>query len=207
MKQLTLLAALIVMPVAQVCAASWSIGGGIGIASGDADATALNNQLTAEGVNATASNTKANRTGKQLFVGYQYTKDLGVTLGYVDLGQVNTIISGSVSDINAFLSSVSEIHPSTAQGWQLSANYKHKIEPTISLVARAGVFDWQTKYTLQTTGASFTVNDSGVSGTLGFGIEQEIKKDTRLSFNYDSYKIDGEIISIIGMRMSVNFGL
>jgi len=183
---------------------SWWVGGNIGSARGDTNASDLNNQLTDQGLNATASSDDS-RKAWQLFLGYQDTPTWGVELGYVDLGEVDTSISGSVTDINAFLASVDDIHPQTAQGWQLSGVYRYPIKQHIWLVLRGGILDWSSKYKLKAAGASRTVKSSGKSGTYGLGAEMEMNEVTRASINYGRYSVDGESISVLSAGVSYRF--
>lgn len=202
MRRSILIAAGLLLPLAEALAGSWVIGGSIGSAKGDAGAGALNSQLAAQGLNATASSSDDDRMAKKLYLGYRYTANWGLEFGYVDLGQISTTFSGTVVDIDTFLTSVSDIHPQTAQGWQLSGSYRFALGTHSSLVVQAGVLDWSSKYELEAATTSRTVSSSGVSGLYGMGVERSLGDKTKLSFDYTRYTIDGEPISILGVGFS-----
>jgi hypothetical protein len=127
MKRLALLTAGLLLPLGGAWAGDWTVGGSLGRAQGDTAASELNNQLSAQGLNATASSSEDSRTAWQLYVGYDYTRAWGVEAGYVDLGKVKTSFSGTTTDIDTFLASASDIHPQTAQGWQLSGHFRYPL--------------------------------------------------------------------------------
>ena len=205
MKHFTLLIAGLVLPLSEALAGSWGVTGNIGHARGDADATVLNNQISAQGLNATASSSKLNRTAWQLMLAYQYTPEWSVELGYVDLGDVATKLSGNTADINSFLTSVSDIHPQTAYGWQLSASYHYPVEETLSIVVRAGILNWRSKYRLESTEASLAVNADGNSGMFSLGIDKGLGQNKIINFNYSQYDIDGESIPVLGVGLTYTF--
>lgn len=189
----------LVLTMSEAFAGDWTLSANIGMANGDANMTSLNNQIFEKGLDVTASSSDHNRTAWQFLLGYQYTPEVGVEIGYVDLGEVSTILNGSTTDVDALLNSVSDIHPLTAYGWQLTGTYRFPIEATTSVVFRAGLLDWQSKYKLETTNASHTVTGKGSSGIFGAGIEKDIGQNKKLNFTYSWYDIDGESISVLGV--------
>ncbi len=202
MKQLMIFVAVNILMLSNAFAGNWMISGDIGKALGDADTSELNNQISEQGLNVTATSSNHNRTAWQLLLGYQYTAEWAVEIGYVDLGEVSTKLSGSTTDIDEFLVNVSDIHPLTAYGWQLSTSYRYPIDATATILLRAGILDWKSNYKLETTGASHTVSGNGSSGIIGAGIEKEIGQNKKLNFTFSWYDIDGESISILGVGLT-----
>jgi hypothetical protein len=205
MKYFTLLVAGLLLPLSQALAGSWGISGHIGRAMGDTDNSDLNNQINSQGLNATASSSQHNRTAWQLLLSYRYTPAWSVELGYVDLGDVSTNLSGNTANIDAFLTSVSDIHSRTAYGWQLSASYHYPIDATANVVVRAGVLDWRSKYRLQTNTASHTVSEDDVSGMYSLGIDKDLGQNKTLNVNYSRYDIDGETIPVLAVGLTYTF--
>jgi len=174
MKCLTLLVAVFLLPLSQALAGNWEVSGHIGRALGNTDVNDLNNQINAQGLNATASSSQQNRTAWQLLLAYRYAPAWQIEFGYVDLGDISTQLSGDTADIDVFLTSASDIHPQTDHGWQLSVSYHYLIRAAASLVARGGVLDWRSKYRLQTNTASHTVSEDDVSAIFSLGIDKDL---------------------------------
>jgi len=199
------LSAGLLLSVGQAQANNWTIGGNIGYAMGSESADSINRQLSDLGLNATATSNRDNRNTWQAYIGYQYTPKWGVEVGYVDLGEVTTTLSGSTSDINTFLTSVSDIHPQTAQGWQLVGSYRHSADNASNIVVKAGLLDWTNQYTLETTTVSRKVNNNGVSGVVGLGFETELVANVMFSANVSHYRIEGEPVSILDFGVMYRF--
>lgn len=205
MKCVALLTGGLLLPLGEAIADNWQLGANIGAASGDTSASALNNQLSSQGLSATASSNDDNRMAWKLYVGYQHTATWGMEFGYVDLGKINTTIDGTTADINTFLTSVADIHPQTAQGWTLSGTYRHPFSATNALLLRAGVYDWSSDYQLKSAGISRTVNSDGTSGIFGLGFETKVGSGIMLTFDYARYSIDGESILVLSAGTSYRF--
>lgn len=71
MKCLTLLVAVFLLPLSQALAGNWEVSGHIERALGNTDVNDLNNQINAQGLNATASSSQQNRTAWQLLLAYR----------------------------------------------------------------------------------------------------------------------------------------
>ncbi len=202
MSRSVMLMAALLLPLGSAVAGEWVVGGSVGMAQGDTDAGALNSQLAAQGLDATASSTDDSRTAWHLYLGFNYTPKWGVEFGYADLGEASTTLNGTTTDINTFLTSASEIHPQTAQGWQMSGIYRHPLRESLAATARLGLFVWESDYTLSITTVSRDVSSHGVSGVFGVGMEYEVYRDTYLHADYDLYDIDGENISLLSAGIS-----
>jgi hypothetical protein len=205
MKYVVALTAGLLLPLGASWAGDWTVGGSLGRAQGDTAASELNYQLAAQGLSATASSSEDSRTAWQLYVGYSYTPSWGMEVGYVDLGKVKTRFSGTTTDIDTFLSTASEIHPQTAQGWQLSGHFRYPLGERFAAKARLGAFAWQSDYTLATSTVSRRVTRNGLSGFGGVGVEYTLLHDTVAHLGYGRYDIDGEPIAVVSVGMSYRF--
>ncbi len=202
MKHFTVLVVVLVLTLGKAFAGGWTISGDIGVAQGGTDMSILNSQISEEGLDVTANSSDDNRIAWQVLLSYQYTPEFGVEIGYVDLGEVSATLQGATAEIDTFLTTVSDIHPLTAIGWQLSASYRIPVDSTLSIKLRAGILDWRSKYKLETTGASHTVTGSGSSGVFAAGIEKSIGQNRNLNFTYSRYDIDRESVSILGVGLT-----
>ena len=205
MKRLVLISASLLLPLSQALAGEWVVSGTLGMALGDTNASQLDKQLKAQGLTANASSNDDNRSAWQLSLGYDYAPNWGVEFGYVDLGQIETTFSGTTVDINSFLTSVSDIHPQTAQGWRMGGVFRQHIAEKSWLLLRGGVLHWRSDYTLSTTSVSRKVKASGVGNTVGLGVEVEVMANTRAGVDYNHYDIDGESISVYSAGVSYRF--
>jgi len=205
MKRLALIGAGLLLPLSQSFAGEIYLTLHAGMATGDTDASQLDSQLASAGLNANASSSDDSRTAWRLGMGYQITPNWAVELSQVELGKVTTRFSGMAIDINNFLTSVSDIHPQTAEGWQLSGLYRHLLAEKSWVVARAGLFDWHSDYTLSDGSVTRNVTASGKSGTYGVGVEVKLRERLRVGVNYDRYSIDSEAISMVSA--GITYGL
>ena len=101
-------------------AAKWTIGASLAVAKSDNEDEIFNSQLAARGLNATAHTEDTIRMPWQLYGGYDFSEQWGVELAYLDLDKVETTFTGTTVDIETFLNSTQDLHPSTAQGWLIS---------------------------------------------------------------------------------------
>lgn len=208
MKRLLLITALLslpLLPLGSAQAGDWIVGGNLGMARGDSSASELDNQLAAQGLDASASSADDNRGAWQLYAAYDYTPRWGVALGYVDLGKVTTRFSGTTAGIDTFLASSSDIHPQTAQGWQLAGRFRYPLDEHSALRAQLGAFAWKSDYTLATASASRRVTRSGTSASAALGVEHTVWRHTALHLDYARYAIDGEPVAVLSLGMSYRF--
>lgn len=205
MKRLALISAALLLPLTPALAGEWVVGSTFGKAAGDTSASQLDSQLAAAGLGVNATSNDDNRNAWSLSLGYDFDSNWGLELGYVDLGPVETTFSGTTSDINSFLNSVSTIHPQTAQGWRMGGVYSLPIAEKSWFLLRGGVLNWSSDYTVSTSSVSRNINASGSGITFGLGVEVEMMPNTRAGVDYNRYDIDGESISVYSAGLSYRF--
>ncbi len=189
-------------------AGDWIIGASVGMAWGEADSASLNQQLVGRGINATVSGIDSSRVTTQFFVGYEYLPRWGVELGYVDLGDVEADINGTLSGINNYFTSGQDIYPQTATGWQISSIYRYPVSGMFQWSGRIGLYSWDTDYTLQSPVNSQNVSEDGMDAIYGLGLEigQWIKRGGIVGqVNWDRYSINGESIDVLSFGASYRF--
>jgi len=186
----------------------WIVGGSLGVAWGEADSSSLNKQLTDRGINATVSSIDSNRIASQVFVGYEYLPRWGVEVGYVDLGDIEAAINGTLSGINNYFTTGQDIYPQSATGWQVSSIYRYPVGGKLQWSGRLGIYSWTTDYTLQALNNSQKVSDDGMDVIYGLGLEigEWIKSGGIIGqVNWDRYSINGESIDVLGFGVSYRF--
>ncbi len=69
------------------------------------------------------------------------------------------------------LASRSDVHPNTAQGWQLSGGYRHSLNylPQLRVAARLGAFVWRSEYSLKGGTTSREVDEDGIDLSFDLG--------------------------------------
>ena len=197
----------------EAMAGMWSVGGSLGWATGDTGSGELNRDLAASGLDAKVSSSDDTRGTWQVYLGYDYTENWGVEVAYVDLGEVETTFSGTAADVDAFLASSAEVHPNTAQGWQLSGVYRHPLKylPQFRAVARVGVFVWASEYTLKGNTVSRNVDEDGIDPSFGLGLELGLDRIDWMPqgfvthIDWDRYEVDGEAVDALSLGLSYRF--
>jgi OOP family OmpA-OmpF porin len=194
-------------------AGEWSVGASLGWAQGDTGTGDLNKELASSGLDASATSSDDTRSAWRLYFGYDYTPNWGVEAAYVDLGDVETTFSGTTTDIDAFLGASDDVHPNTAQGWQLSGVYRRALGllPQLQATARLGVLAWTSEYTLKGGTTSRTVDESGTDLSFGLGLELGLDRLAWMPpgffahLDWDRYDIDEEPIDLLSLGLSYRF--
>lgn len=150
----------------------------------EAEFSALN--LTAD-----VTQTDLSRDGWSPYIGYQVHKHAAFELGYVDLGEVTTTISGATSDVNSYLATASAVHPVTASGWTFNVVMRKAMHERIDGIFKLGVLAWKADYTLASATASRKFSDSGVSGNLGIGLELAATPYLPVRLGWNTYRFAG----------------
>ncbi|MGD8907892.1 MAG: outer membrane beta-barrel protein [Chromatiales bacterium] len=191
----------------------WNLGGNLGIANGETGAEDLTAQLIDRGLDARASSSDDSRFAWQLRLGYVFTPGWGMEIGYVDLGDVETTFTGSALDIDAFLSSSSDIHPNTADGFLLSGVYRHPLGriPQLEAVVRAGAFIWSSEYDLNGATGSLRVDENGTDLSFGLGLSLGLDRLDSLPpgmgahLEWQRFDLDDEWIDMFNLGISYGF--
>lgn len=197
----------------EAMAGEWSLGGGLGWATGDTGSGDLNSELASSGLDAQARSSDDTRGSWQVYLGYDITPNWGVEVAYVDLGEVETTFTGNAADIDAFLASSSDVHPNTAQGWQLSGVYRHSLNylPQLRAAARLGAFAWRSEYSLKGGATSREVEEDGIDLSFGLGLELGLDRIRWMPpgfaahLDWDRYDIDSEAIDAFSLGLSYHF--
>lgn len=189
-------------------AGRWLAGGSFGIAIGETDMDALNEELLSRNINAVATSADVKRTAQQLYVGYDFLPNWGVELGYVDLGDVEASINGTIQGLTDFLDVAEDIYPQTAEGWRLSGVYRYPVSGKLQLNGKAGIYQWATDYTLDFGTIPRDISEDGTGFSIGLGLEagQWIMRSGFVGLvNWDLYQVDGESINVIALGVAYRF--
>lgn len=191
----------------------WSLDANLGLAHGETGARELTAQLADSGLDASAVSGDASRFAWQLRLGYSFTPRWGLEIGYVDLGEVETRISGATLDIDAFLAASRDIHQNTAQGILLGGVYRHPLGriPQLEGVVRAGALVWRSDYDLVSASRTLEVEENGTGLSFGLGLSLGLDRLGSLpsgmaaQLEWQHFDLDGEGIDLISLGLSYRF--
>ncbi len=122
-------------------------------------------------LNATVTQSDLDRNGWSIHAGYRIDANFAAELGYVDLGDVKTTITGQAVDVNTFITDIKDVYPTTASGLTVDLVGILPIKPGLEVQFRGGLFKWKEDYTLRGSGVARSFSDSGWSFRLGAALE------------------------------------
>lgn len=175
-----------------------------GIAVGQAD-TDVDEQDFAALNDGSLSNQRvdAEDTSLKLQLGYWAADNIGLELGYVDLGE--TQFDASSDGSGAFYAAGPVDFDIAIDGVVLGANFRLPINQTFALMTRLGVFKWDLEATLSNGNGRITVDDDGTDLYFGLGLLASISKDVALKLEFERYDIDDGDLDVLALGAEFNF--
>jgi len=128
-------------------------------------------ELNDLGLDARVRQSDLDRHGFALHIGYVQPDNVRIEIGYVDLGDVSTKISGTAIDVDNFIDSASGVYPVTASGLTLSMGRAWSLHDQIDLLAAFGPFFWNAEYTLKSASTRRSFDENGMGAQLLVGLE------------------------------------
>lgn len=179
------------------------LGASFSAATGNRSGTGITSALQAQGYNVTAS-VDDHRMAWRLHGGWSFNQHLALEVGYSDLGKVSTEYSGNlpVLSVDGFLAAAAELHPRTANGFDLSltARYALPAVPSLSLQARAGLFRWDAqRQAVASDGRSVMKYEDGANLLLGAGIGYAVTSRLELTAEWMRHAMGSERVQAWGM--------
>ena len=159
-------------------------------ASSDERDSDFSRELNDLGLNARVRQSDLDRNGIALHLGYALPDDVRIEIGYVDLGDVSTTISGTAIDVDSFIDSVSGIYPVTASGWMLSLGRAWRLHDRLDLLTTLGAFIWRAEYELKSTSARRSFEENGVGAQLFVGFEIKTLDAIPVRLGWRSFRFD-----------------
>lgn len=182
------------------------LGGSVGMARGAVDADEMNQRMAQLGYDANAKVQDQNRMSWSVAAGYRWNQYLETQLGYTDLGEVSTRLSGSAADINDYLASANLVHPRTGSGYQLALLGRYPLTANTFVYGRIGLMQVDSDYR-----ATSSQNQAGRSDTerntyYGLGIGQELGDRWELRVGVDRFRVEDEKIPVAALGVIYKFG-
>jgi OOP family OmpA-OmpF porin len=158
---------------AQQPAAGFYVGGSVGQSSFDKD-------IVRELI--TSGRVDTSDTGFKVFGGYQFNRNFGLELAYVDLGKASysgfagpdPVIGGKVE----------------VTGVNLSAIGAWPVAPNFDVFGKIGFLSWEDKASDVTAGDPFSDKIDGTDLSFGFGANWHLTKNVRLRVEWERFRVD-----------------
>ncbi len=181
------------------------VGGALGIAKGAVGSDDMNNRMADLGYEANAEVTNRNRSAWNLNVGYRWNPYWEVQVGYTDLGEVRTRLSGNAVDINDYLNSANLVHPRSGSGYELALLGRYPLDDKSYVFGRGGIFSVDSRYRAddQNTFASRRDDDRTTFFGVGYGYEFSERLGARLTL--DRYSVEDETIPVVALGVIYKF--
>lgn len=176
-------------------ASSWYLNIGAAYTLGGRSTQSLSNEFTQNGITLVQLDQDDSRFGWKVAGGYQVDENLSFELGFVDLGDIDISLTAEISDPILFANSAKRIHPGTADGYTLSAVYRHSVDHNYSLLGRFGVFNWEGKFDIQEIDTGQNFGGETITGSdfyFGLGGEYHLNDEVSFSLEWEHYKMDEE---------------
>lgn len=180
----------------------WYVGAQSAHLTGGTTEAEFNARLAEAGYDVTATFADRTRTAWRGVIGYQWTQRFALQLGYTDLGDIDSTLSGLVVDLDAFLADVDRLHPRSADGVEFSIVGRQPLTSRLTLFGRAGVFGWESKYRATNLDArSDRRREEGADLILGAGLEFALVGRIGLTADWSRYSVAGESIDLAGLGL------
>jgi opacity protein-like surface antigen len=142
----------------------------------------LNAALQQPGGNIAASIAGEHRIAWRVRGGYEFGNGLALEAGYTDLGDVRTVITGTVVDIEELLATANAAHPHSARGVEASLAGRYALNEIASLHARVGT-----------------------DVLYGIGAEVAVYKEWSVDVDWACYQVARERIKTFGAGVTWRF--
>lgn len=181
------------------------LGGSLGYARGDVGADDINRRMAALGYDANASVRGQNRTAWNLNVGYRWNRYVETQVGYTDLGEVRTRLTGVTADINDYLNSANQIHPRSGDGFELALLGRYPLSEDYYVYGRVGLFAVESSYRANSQSDIARRAWDETAEFIGVGLGKKLNKRWDLRLGVDRYSVEGEQIPVIGLGALYKF--
>ncbi len=126
----------------------------------------------------------------RVFGGFDWSKYVSTEVGYTDLGDVRTTFTGAITDVQQLLEDANELHPTDADGFDLSVVGRYPLTERWSLHAKAGVFAWDARTrTVEQGGLSVRRKDSGEDLLFGAGASFNVRSKWLVTGDWSRYEV------------------
>lgn len=122
-------------------------------------------------------------TAWKISAGYQFNKNFGVELGYVDLGEFTA--AGTILGVPVTAKA-------EATGFEVLAVGTIPLAQQFSAYAKAGAFRWDVDTSATAAGVPVGVGDKGTDFTFGIGLKYDFTRNASARLEFQRYNNVGE---------------
>lgn len=147
------------------------VGFRVGETTSTLTAAKLTSSLQSDGYDVEASDVGRNDAGGTVYAGYEILRNLGLEIGWTDLGRTRAELQGiAPANLGQLLHDAAHITDGDGDAWSLAARYRWEVAPRVAMDLRAGPYLWDThsEIWIGSTGEDGRA-DRGMGYTLGLG--------------------------------------
>ena len=183
------------------------VGASGGVTNANYNATDLVNALPSYPLNDVSVDDTDN--GWKVFVGYEFTANLGVEVAYVDLGEVTSEFGATIApaDLQPLLSDAAAIHPYMLTGATLAGVGSIDITPSFAVFGKVGAFVWDAEGDVKEIGSGQLVDfdDSGTDLMYGLGVKLDINPQVTMRAEWERYNADRNDMNFYSIGVEYRF--
>jgi opacity protein-like surface antigen len=176
----------------------WYVSGALGHVTGSQSAQEIKHKLSGDGIDITDVSIDDSRTGWLLNLGYEVKDNISIELGYLDLNDADITIEADVTDPEAFIENIKDVHPSSAKGITVSGLYHYHLNDDLSLSTKLGLYNWRGDFKTNSQLNIKQINTKTSSTDIHYSINADYKLTKKLSLfiEWSHYKLEGEGIKM-----------
>lgn len=181
----------------------WYVGASAGTMNADASASELDRDLARRGWTTDSSLDDTDFAWK-VFAGYRFEAPFAIEVGYTDLGQIDSKIEAMPADLDAFLDDVADVHPFSANGVTLSAQWFPLDTRHVDFGLRGGLWYWDAEVDVDGPGgASVDVDEDGIDPLAGVGVWVRVTERIEVRAEFEKYWVDGDDIDFFSAGLQI----
>jgi uncharacterized repeat protein (TIGR01451 family) len=183
----------------------------VGISAGVSNANYTANDLVTALPSYTLNNVSVDDTdnGWKIYAGYEFTANIAVEVGYVDLGEVNSEFGATIAPANlqTLLADAAAIHPYMISGLTLAGVGSFDVTQTISVFGKIGVYDWDAEGNVKEIGSGqlAKIDESGTDFMLGLGIKFDLYSQFSVRAEWERYNNDRNDMNFYSVGIEYRF--
>lgn len=117
-------------------------------------------------------------TAYKIFGGYNFNKNIGVELAYVDLGEVSFNGTVGATPVNGKIDT---------QGFNISAVFTAPINDRFSIFGKVGAFAWDADFAASSAAVRATASGSSTDFSAGLGAAYNFNKNLSVRTEYEYF--------------------
>lgn len=127
-------------------------------------------------------------TGFKAYAGKSFTRNFGVEVGWVDLGEITASGPGGTAKVGV-------------DGFQVAALGMLPLNPRFGLFGKVGLYLWD----LSASGPGGSLSDDGTDFMFGLGLNWNLARQLDLRVEWEQFDIDGDDVSLISAGVLFRF--